>query len=132
MGTKSLKAFTDLFKMLGAYAGNGYLAVDAAKCEAYITKASILTLCPHPDGSWRMAGEIINAAMRIHAYACWLAGCEEGNSGSGIRDTFAVHVMEDDEPYDAVLSIIITRKRSWRSLCLKRRHVEVLTFTDKN
>ena len=73
-----LQSFLDYFSMLSEYLDKGYLQIDVAKHEVYVTQPAIHALSPGNDPAEQLRnGAIARTALRLRAWAAWMSG--EGN-----------------------------------------------------
>lgn len=122
---KDLQPWLDYFEMLRANVESGFLQMNVAKHEAFVTQPGIHAMSEGDDPAKQIEdGSIINTAHRIFIYAAWLSG-----EGIGYRHKpFAVHVVKPDEPHDMIYTILFTRV--FRFLRWKEK-VEVINYPSK-
>lgn len=124
-GSDDLKPWLAIFDMLGACVRLGYLQMDIAKHEAYITQPAIHALCKGDDPKRQVEdSSVVVTAERVRNYAAWLSG--EGVTY--LQANFAVHVVKPDEPHDLMYTFVFTRKL--RFLKWKDK-VDVITYPEK-
>lgn len=124
-GSDDLKPWLAIFDMLGACVRLGYLQMDIAKHEAYITQPAIHALCKGDDPKRQVEdSSVVVTAERVRNYAAWLSG--EGVTY--LQANFAVHVVKPDEPHDLMYTFVFTRKLrffKWKD------KVDVITYPEK-
>ncbi len=131
---RNLQPWLDYFKMLGIYERSGYLEVQSEKGEAYITQPAFLALCCtsgqeslyDAEDILRALGSASRVVRRIRTYAGWKSQQGEGY----IQESFALHIVKPEEPHDLLATVLLSYRRTWRSLWLKREHTEVITYDD--
>lgn len=102
-----LKPFLAYFKLLSANVKLGFLQMDVAKHEAYVTQPAIHAMSAGSDPETQVKdGSLIRTAFLIRDYAGWLSA--EGQNY--LRQNFAVHVVKPDEPHDLIYTFILSRK----------------------
>ena len=120
-----LHPFLDYFSMLSEYVEKGYMQLDVKEHAVYITQPAIHAMSPGNDPAVQLRdGSIENTAFRIRAYAAWLSG--EGNDY--LDRNFAVHVVKDEEPYDLMYTILLSK--SSRLFGAKTK-VQLITYPKK-
>ncbi len=120
-----LKPWLGFFKMFCAYAKLGYLQMNVAKHEAYVTQPAIHALSEGCDPKKQIEeGSVIAIAGRVRNYAAWLSG--EGKSY--LQTSFAVHIVKPDEPHDLMCTIVFARALR---LFMWKDKVDVITYPKK-
>lgn len=103
-----LQPFLDYFSMLREYVAKGYMQLGVRKHEVYVTRTAIHAMSPGNDPAVQLRdGSVENTAFQLRAYAAWLSG--EGNDY--LDRNFAVHVVKDEEPYDLIYTILLSKGR---------------------
>lgn len=125
---KDLQPWLDYFKLLQTYKQTGLLEVLPEKHEAYITQPALLTLIPGKNLTDLSPQDFPDIVLRIRTYAAF---CSEQGEGY-FTWPFALHVVKDEPPHDAICTILITPVRSWRTLWVTREKVEVIDYSVKN
>ena len=117
--------FLDYFSMLSEYLDKGFLQIDVAKHEVFVTQPAIHAMSPGNDPAVQLRdGSIENTALRIRAYAAWRSG--EGNDY--LNSNFAVHVVKDEEPHDLIFTLLFSQPRG---IFRTKPKVEVITYPKK-
>lgn len=127
----------DYFQMLRTYAEHGYLEIQPAKHEAYITRAALATLvnadeernaAERPVSVGTADGKaLLDLVRRLRAYAAYLATA----GADYLRHPFALHVVKETEPHDLLLTLLLTRRRRWFAPWRTSDHIEVITYTEE-
>ncbi len=122
---KDLQPWLDYFEMLRVNVESGFLQMNVAKHEAFVTQPGIHAMSKGDDPAKQIEdGSIINTAHRIFVYAAWLSG-----EGNGYRNKpFAVHVVKDSEPHDMIYTILFTRVLKFMRW---KEQVEVINYPSK-
>lgn len=122
---KDLQPWLDYYDMLHTYSAQGYLQIEGDKHEAYVTQPSLHAMSNGDDPIVQMQdGSIEKTVRRLRTYAAWLSGGGEGY----LRQPFAVHVVQADEPHDLIFTVLLSWKRK-----LFRRHecMEIIMYPTK-
>lgn len=126
--TNDLHAWLDYFDMLHTYEQKGFLELMPDKHEAFITLPALYTLAPEGETAGDLSPTAIPGIVRqIRTYSAFLA--QHGKDY--ITWPFALHVVHDEQPHDVLHTIILTPKRSWRTLWMRREHIEVIEVTEQ-
>lgn len=123
---KNLQPWLDYFSMLQVYEGRGFLEMTPDKREAYVTQAALYAVTPGDD-PYRQLASMAATIRRIRAYAAWRS--REGKDY--LKDSFAVHIVKDDEPHDLLWTVLITSRRVWWRLWTWHDHIEVIDYDGK-
>ena len=101
-----ISPFLDYFSMLSEYLDKGYLQIDVAKHEVYVTQPAIHALSPGNDPAEQLRnGAIARTAPRLRAWAALMSG--EGNDY--MKRNSSVHVVKDEEPHDLMYTILLSK-----------------------
>lgn len=128
---KNLQPWIDYFEMLHEYELKGYLEVQPAMHEAYVTLPALCTLSTDRDdtaATVETAKNQVKAARRIRAYAGWKS--QEG--ASYLAGSFALHVVGDAAPHDLIYTLLMTRRRRWWKPWRKSDCLELIDYTEKD
>lgn len=132
----NLQPWLDYFGLLRTYEEKGFLEVKHDKHEAYVTQAALLTLLgigepvqvENVDGQIRLVRASCEFLRRLRAYAAW-----KSTGGAGyLTWGFAMHIVEDDHPHDLMFTVVLSRRRTWRSLWMMRDTFDVISYNEKN
>lgn len=132
----NLQPWLDYFGLLLTYEKNGFLEVKPDKHEAYVTHAALLTLLGigEPvqvevvDGQRRLVRASCEFLRRLRAYAAW-----KSTDGAGyLTWGFAMHIVKDDHPHDLMFTVVLSRRRTWRSLWMMRDTFDVISYNEKD
>lgn len=136
MSKRDLQPWLDYFGLLRTYEEKGFLEVKPDRHEAYVTQAALMTLLgigdpvqvEDVDGQIRLvraSGEFLH---RLRAYAAW-----RSTGGAGYLSwAFAMHIVKDDHPHDLLCTVVLSRRRTWRSLWMERETMDVISYNEKN
>ena len=120
-----LQPWLNYFDMLRRYVVNGFLQMEVARHEAYVTQPALHAMSPGSDPAKQLQdGSVAKTLLRIRDYAGWLSGEGDGY----LHENFAVHVVKPDEPHDLVFTALFTPRRRffrWRD------KVEIVTYPEK-
>lgn len=134
--TIDLQPYLDYFEMLQAYIEKGFLEVVPAKGAAYITEAALNTLS-NTDASPQEDSGILEGARLLRAYTATLrrirtyAGWRSQEGTAFFDRPFALYVVKDEHPHDALYILLMTTRRRWWAPWSKCDHVEVIPVTEK-
>lgn len=125
--------------MLKEYEKCGYLQMEPAKHEAYITEPALHTIT-RPQSSGYAYGEkteadvnkeklhfakhIPETVRRLRTYAGFIAQRE----ANYLKQNFAVHVVQYDEPHDLLYTLLIETRRRWLWPFCKQEYIEVINY----
>lgn len=127
--TKDLKPWLDWFDMIQAYERNGYLELQIDTHEAYVTQPAIHAMSDGGDPQEQlMNGAIIDTVRRLQGYAAF-------RSTKGVeymKLPFAIHVVKPEHPHDLLYTLLITHRKSWRTLWRWRDKIEVITYQEES
>ena len=132
----NLQPWLDYFGLLLTYEKKGFLEVKPDKHEAYVTQAALLTLLgigepvqvEDVDGHIRLVRASCEFLRRLRAYAAW-----KSTDGAGyLTWGFAMHIVKDDHPHDLMFTVVLSRRRTWRSLWMIRDTFDVISYNEKN
>ncbi|MFW5563460.1 MAG: hypothetical protein ACOCNX_01035 [Prevotella sp.] len=104
---KNLQPWLDYFGMLYNYVVNGFLQMEVASHEAYVTLPAIYAMTPGSNVAQILYGSIARTAQRLRTYAAWLSA--EGDKY--LNKQFAIHVVKDNYEHDLIYTMLLTRKR---------------------
>lgn len=122
---KNLQPWLDYFDMLYNYVVNGFLQMEVASHEAYVTLPAIYAMSPGNDPQEQIRdGSIVRTAQRLRTYAAWLSA--EGDQY--LDRNFAIHVVNDNDRHDLMYTILLSRKRR---LFKVRDRIDVITYPKK-
>jgi len=127
--SKDMQPWLDYFEMLHAYENNGFLQVEEGKHEAYITQTALPSLSGFDtaDDIFRQCMSLGKVVRHLRTYAGWKS--TEGKEY--LNRSFAVHVVQDNEPHDLICTVLLRRRRRWWSLWLRRDSFEVVEYEPK-
>ena len=121
---KNLQPWLDYFDMLYSYVVNGFLQMEVASHEAYVTLPAIYAMTPGSNVAQIRYGSIARTARRLRTYAAWLSA--EGDKY--LDRNFAIHVVNDNDRHDLMYTILLSRKRR---LFKVRDRLDVITYPKK-
>ena len=136
MRKRDLQPWLDYFGLLRTYEEKGFLEVKPDRHEAYVTQAALMTLLGIGDPVQtedvgvqvrlvRASGEFLR---RLRAYAAW-----RSTGGAGYLSwAFAMHIVKDDHPHDLMFTVVLSRRRTWRSLWMIHDTFDVISYNEKN
>lgn len=153
----NLQPWLDYFKMLQRYEQKGFLEVKPQEHEAYITRAALLTLTcidsvvVQPVTSSLSDEKLIDLTSILRAYAAYRWAPTVGQQHPvDINDpdaeipvipieeltvyfsqSFATHIVKEDYPHDLLLTLLLQRKRSWRTEWRTVDTIEAIDYTRK-
>lgn len=133
---KNLQPWLDYFAMLRRYIDSGFLQMEPALHEAYVTRAALHAMTPGDNPSKQLSsGAVIDTARRIHTYAAFLSAHERGLHDfeeSTVADpsvalpaipvkdlqaynntSFALHVVAEDVRHEPLYTILLSPRRHW-------------------
>lgn len=120
-----ISPFLEYFSMLSEYLDKGFLQIDVAKHEVFVTQPAIHALSPGNDPAEQLRnGAIARTALRLRAWAAWMSG--EGNDY--MKRNFSVHVVKDEEPHDLIFTLLFSQLRG---IFRTKPKVEVITYPKK-
>lgn len=125
---KDLQPWLDYFDMLQQYERKGYLQMEPEKHEAYVTQTAIHAMSPGDDPQQQlMDGSIEQTVRCLKSYAAFLS-----TKGSEyMKQPFAIHVVRDEPPHDLLHTLLITPRRSWRTMWRRKDRIEVISYSDE-
>ena len=136
MRKRDLQPWLDYFGLLRTYEEKGFLEVKPDRHEAYVTQAALMTLLGIGDPVQtedvgvqvrlvRASGEFLR---RLRAYAAW-----RSTGGAGyLTWAFAMHIVKDDHQHDLMFTVVLSRRRTWRSLWMIRETFDIISYDEKN
>lgn len=120
-----ISPFLEYFSMLSEYLDKGFLQIDVAKHEVFVTQPAIHALSPGNDPAEQLRnGAIARTALSLRAWAAWMSG--EGNDY--MKRNFSVHVVKDEEPHDLIFTLLFSQPRG---IFRTKPKVEVITYPKK-
>lgn len=120
-----ISPFLEYFSMLSEYLDKGFLQIDVAKHEVFVTQPAIHALSPGNDPAEQLRnGAIAHTALSLRAWAAWMSG--EGNDY--MKSNFSVHVVKDEEPHDLIFTLLFSQSRG---IFRTKPKVEVITYPKK-
>lgn len=120
-----ISPFLEYFSMLSEYLDKGFLQIDVAKHEVFVTQPAIHALSPGNDPAEQLRnGAIAHTALSLRAWAAWMSG--EGNDY--MKRNFSVHVVKDEEPHDLIFTLLFSQSRG---IFRTKPKVEVITYPKK-
>lgn len=125
--TVDLQPYLEYFKMLTEYEKAGYLEMQHAKHEAFVSQPGLHAMSSGDDPSLQVMESIPLTAKALRAYAAWKS--QEGTAYT--EKPFAVHVVKDEKPHDLLYTLLLTRRRTWKYLWLRKERIEVISYSDK-
>ena len=151
----NLQPLLDYFDMLKAYEQKGYLQLEIDKHEAYVTQTALHAMTPGDDPQQQLQdGSITDTVRYIRTLAAYRAAAAKGLSMYDPKtvldpDTplptiptvelmayfdqpFAIHVVRDEPPHDPIYTLVITHRKSWRTLWQWRDNIEVIDYQSDN
>ena len=138
---QDLQPWLDYFEMLQQYEAKGFLQTNPKEHEAYITRAALLTLANidavdiQPVTSSLSDEKFIDLISILRAYAGWKAAAAApstiSHQPSYISAPFATHIVKEDYPHDLLLTLLLQRKRSWRTAWQTVDTIEAIDYTEE-
>ena len=131
----SLQPWLDYFTMLQAHEESGFLQMEPAKHEAYITLPCLCAMSTDvsveqvtQEDLSRMQRQLVRriprTLRRLRAYG----GFRSGEGRAYLTRNFAVHVIGDNPPHDPLYTLLLTRRRRWWCLWCKREYIDIITY----
>jgi len=153
----NLQPWLDYFRMLQQYEAKGFLEVKPKEHEAYVTRAALLTLAGIDAEDVQSAATssqpeaLADILSRLRAYAAYRWAPAVGQQHPVdmndpdaeipvipikeltvyFSQPFAVHIVKEDYPHDLLLTLLLQRKRSWRTAWQTVETIEAIDYTEK-
>lgn len=153
----NLQPWLDYFKMLQQYEQKGFLQMNPAEHEAYITRAALLTLANidavdiQPVTSSLSDEKLIDLISILRAYAAYRWAPAVGQQHPAdmndpdaeipvipieeltayFSQPFAAHIVKEDYPHDLLLTLLLQQKHSWRTAWRTVDTIEVIDYTEQ-
>ena len=127
MSKDNLQPWLDYFDMLRTYEEKGFLEVLQDKHEAYVTRAALHTLSLGDPLTQVLSGELARTLRRLQAYAGWRS-CD---GRKYLKESFALHVVNEGYPYDLAYTLLITAAPFWKRWYKGRYPIEVIDYSEK-
>ena len=122
---KDLQPLLDYFGMMRTYEQKGFLQLQLKEHEAYVTQPALHAMTPGDDPMQQLQdGSIADTVRRIQGYAAFRS--TEGRKY--MEPPFAIHVVSDEPPHDPLYTLVITHRKSWRTLWQWRDDIEVINY----
>ena len=154
---QDLQPWLDYFKMLQRYEQKGFLQMNPKEHEAYVTRAALLTLAGIYAEDVQSAAissqpeAIADTLSRLRAYAAYrwapavgqqhpvdmndpaapLPDIPKAELTAYFSQPFATHIVKEDYPHDLLLTLLLQRKRSWRTAWQTVDTIEAIDYTEK-
>lgn len=122
---KDLQPWLDYFDLLQTYEHKGYLELQLDKHEAYVTQPALHAMSEGDDPQEQLRdGSITETVRRIQGYAAF-----RSTKGTAYMEPpFAIHVVQQEPPYDLLYTLLITHRKSWRTMWRRRDDIEVINY----
>lgn len=122
---KDLQPWLDYFDMLQTYENKGYLELQLDKHEAYVTQPALHAMSKGEDPQEQLRdGSITETVRRILSYAAF-----RSTKGSEYtKPPFAIHVVQPEPPHDLLYTLLITHRKSCRTLLRWRCNIEIIDY----
>lgn len=121
----NLQPLLDYIDMLKAYEQKGYLQLEIDKHEAYVTQTALHAMTPGDDPQQQLQdGSITDTVRYIQGYAAF----RSTQGKAYMEPPFAIHVVRDEPPHDPIYTLVITHRKSWRTLWQWRDDIEVINY----
>ena len=133
----NLQPWLDYFKILQSYEEKGYLEVSPDKGEAYVTMPALLSLAEVDETSEAVHAFIRDAARATRMFASILrilriyAGWKSHEGEDFLKKPFAMNVVEDGQTPNPVFTMLLTSRRTWRSLWLTADRIDVIFYNEE-
>ena len=136
MKNRDLQPWLDYFGLLRTYEEKGFLEVKPDRHEAYVTQAALMTLLgigepvqtEDVDGKARLVRASADFLRRLRVYAAW-----RSTDGKGyLTWNFAMHIVKDEHPHDLLFTVVLSRRRSWRSLWMLNDSFDVISYDEQH
>lgn len=128
---QNIQPWLDYFQLLKTYESRGLLEIHPDMYEAFTTAPAVCSLAENGrepkdhDAAMRLFLSRIPAiAHRIQAYAAF----KMQGGYDYMQSDFALHVVKDEPPHDALYTVILTHRRRWWWPWRKTEHVETIIY----
>ena len=134
----NLQPWLDYFKILQSYEEKGLLEVSPDKGEAYVTLPALLSLTDTEESPDAVRCFVKDAARMTRQFAGVLrilrilriyAGWKSQQGESFLKKPFAMNVVEDALPHNPLFTMLLTSRRTWRSLWVMADDIDVITYS---
>ena len=121
----NLQPWLDYFDMLKAYEQKGYLQLEIDRHEAYVTQTALHAMTPGDDPQQQLQdGSITDTVRYMQNYAAF----RSTQGKAYMEPPFAIHVVRDEPPHDPIYTLVITHRKSWRTLWQWQDNIEVINY----